>query len=60
MNLGGGSGGGVSSKGALGIAMEPLEENDDGDGREGVRELQYRRSKPGFGSYTRMDGVEVK
>lgn len=62
MNRGGGSGGGAGSARAFGIGMEPLEENEDGmlvrDDVDVVRE--YRRSKPGLGSYTRIEGGDVK
>jgi hypothetical protein len=61
MKRGGGSGGGAGSARAFGIGMEPLEENDDGV--MAVREdvvREYCRSKPGLGSYTRIEGGDVK
>jgi hypothetical protein len=62
MKRGGGKGGGAGSDRALGIGIEPLEEKDGGDVRADVREpeFEYRRSKTGFGSYTRIEGGEVK
>lgn len=62
MKRGGGRGGGAGSARALGIGIELLEGNDGGDVRAEVRELilEYRRSKLGFDSYTRIEGGEVK
>ena len=62
MMEGGGNGGGAGSERAFGIGIEPLEQKDGGDVRRDGRELafEYRRSKPGFGSYTRMAGGDVK
>lgn len=61
MKRGGGNGGGAGSDRALGIGMEPLEENGDGEMRDDVVvDREYRRSKPGLGSYTRIEGGEVK
>ena len=61
MKRGGGKGGGAGSERALGIGIEPLGEKDEAV-RAGARELvlEYRRSKPGIGSYTRIEGGEVR
>jgi hypothetical protein len=58
MKRGGGNGGGAGSDRAFGMGMELLEENEVAEMRVVGRE--YRRSKPGLGSYTRMAGGEVK
>jgi hypothetical protein len=59
MKRGGGNGGGARSEGALGIGIELLDEKVGGEVREDGRELEYRLSKLGFGSYTRTDGGDV-
>lgn len=58
INGGGGNGGGAGSDRAFGIGIEPLEEKEDGEICVDVRE--YRRSKPGLGSYTRIEGGDDK
>ncbi len=58
MKGGGGNGGGARSNRAFGIGIEPLEENEDGEVCADVRE--YRRSKRGFESYTRIEGGDDK
>jgi hypothetical protein len=58
MKGGGGKGGGAGSARAFGIGMDHLDENDEGGLRIGVRE--YRWSKAELGSYTRIEGGEVR
>ena len=62
MKRGGGRGGGAGCARALGIGIELLEGKEGGDVRADVRELtlEYRRSKLGFESYTRIEGGDVR